>query len=145
MKRLIQSVAALLLVVFTTGCAINKETATVDPSARLDAVRTLHVKPHENDDRGTDKLIAENLRARGYQVTVGPQAAGPVDATVTYLDKWFWDITMYMMELTINIREPRTDYPLATGYSMHTSLTRKSPPAMVDEVLSNIMKKGNAK
>jgi len=28
--------------------------------------------------------------------------------------------------------------PIATGNSLHTSLTRKSPEEMVDEVLSNI-------
>lgn len=146
MKRLIKAAAAaLVLAVLTTGCAVNRATATVDPGAKLGAVKALHVKPHDKDTRGTDKLIADNLRGRGYQVTVGPEAPPATDATVTYVDKWFWDITMYMLELTINFREPRTDYPLATGNSLHTSLTRLSPPAMVDEVLGNILKEGAAK
>ena len=51
----------------------------------------------------------------------------------TYKDKWMWDITMYMIELTITFREPGTDYPLAEGNSYHTSLTRKSPEEMVDD------------
>jgi len=34
---------------------------------------------------------------------------------------------------------------VATGHSMHTSLTRLSPPAMVDEVLGNIIKEGKKK
>jgi hypothetical protein len=49
-----------------------------------------------------------------------------------------WDITMYMIELTIDFRDPKTSFPLATGTSMHTSLTRKSPEEMVEEVLTNI-------
>jgi hypothetical protein len=65
-----------------------------------------------------------------------------VDALVTYKDKWMWDITMYMLELTITIRDPQNDYPLATGNSFHTSLTRKSPTEMVDEVVENIFKQG---
>lgn len=146
MQRLFRLLlATIVLAVMTTGCAVNRATANVDASARLDAIRSFHVKKFEKDERGTDKLIADNLRARGYKVSQGEQPAGPVDAVVTYVDKWFWDITMYMLELTIQIRDPKTDYPLATGNSLHTSLTRKSPPDMVDEVLTNIMKEGKAK
>jgi hypothetical protein len=144
MKRLAKvAAAAIVFAAMTTGCAVNKATATVDPSARLDSVKVLHVKPYGED--GTEKLIADNLKARGYQVSVGKEAPPSADATVTYVDKWFWDLTMYMLELTIQIRDPKTDYPLATGHSMHTSLTRLSPPAMVDEVLGNIIKEGKKK
>jgi hypothetical protein len=137
--------AAVMLVALTTGCTVNRATATVDPAAKLDTLKTFHVKHFEKDERGTDKLIADNLRARGYKVSTGAQPAGPVDATVTYIDKWFWDITMYMLELTVTIRDPKTDYPLANGNSLHTSLTRKSPPDMVDEVLTNIFNEGKTK
>jgi hypothetical protein len=146
MKRTLRlAFAAFVLVALTTGCAVNKATATVDPAARLDAIKTVHVTKFDKDERGTDTLIADNLRARGYKVSQGAQPAGPVDITVTYVDKWFWDITMYMLELTINFRDPKTDYPLATGNSLHTSLTRKAAPEMVDEVLTNILKEGKNK
>ena len=146
MLRLLKfATAALLLAVMTTGCAVNKATATVEPGTKLEVLKTLHVKPYEHDERGTDKLIVDNLRARGYQVSVGKEPASTVDALVTYADRWFWDITMYMLELTIQIRDPKTDYPIATGYSMHTSLTRKSAPDMVDEVLGNIIKEGKGR
>lgn len=49
-----------------------------------------------------------------------------------------WDITMYMLELTITLRDPVNNTPLAVGNSLHSSLTRKSPEEMVDEVLTNI-------
>jgi hypothetical protein len=41
------------------------------------------------------------------------------------------------------IRDPQSDFPLATGNSYHTSLTRKSPKEMVDEVIGNIYKEQN--
>jgi hypothetical protein len=138
--------ATLMVAAMTTGCAVNRATATVDPSTRLDTIKSFHVKHLEKDDNGIDNLIATNLRARGYKVSTDKEpAGGAVDAVVTYVDKWMWDITMYMLELTIQIRDPKTDFPLATGNSYHTSLTRKSPPEMVDEVLGNIMKEGKAK
>ena len=73
-------------------------------------------------------------------MTNGPVLAGQynADVAVTYADKWVWDITMYMVELSINLRDPKTGFPLATGNSFHTSMSRKSPDEMVDEVLHNI-------
>jgi hypothetical protein len=148
MKRLLRLAAAALLLAataLTTGCAVNRATATVDPTARLDAVKTMHVKPTDPAEPATGQLIADNLRKRGYQVSVGPQPPANVDVVVTYVDKWMWDLSMYMLELTVQIRDPKSDYTLASGHSLHTSLTRKSPPEMVDEVVGNIMKEGKTR
>ena len=146
MKRIIGLLSAVVIAsVFMTGCAVNRATATVDPSAQLDKLRTVQVKKLEGEDGSVRKLIADNLRARGYAVATDGQAQEKVDAVVTYVDKWMWDITMYLIELTITIRDPQTDYPLANGNSYHTSLTRKSPPRMVGEVLGNIFKESGKK
>lgn len=146
MKRLIKLGATLLMLAsLTTGCAVNRATATVDPSAKLGELKTLHVKHQAEDERGVDQLIAAKLRTRGYQVTSGNAVPAKVDGVVTYVDRWMWDITMYMLELTVQVRDPKTDFPLATGNSMHTSLTRKSPTEMVDEVVENILKEGKLK
>jgi hypothetical protein len=143
MKGLLKLAAAATVLAALAGCAVNRASATADPTAHLDGIKTMHVKKLDKDGRGIEQLIADNLRKRGYRVTAGPvQPAEPVDAVVTYADKWMWDITMYMLELTISIRDPKTDYPLASGNSYHTSLTRKTPPEMVDEVITNIMKQG---
>jgi len=72
--------------------------------------------------------------------TTGDTTAANADAVITYVDKWMWDITMYMIELTIQVRDPKTDFTLAVGNSYHTSLTRKNPTEMVGEVMANIFK-----
>lgn len=140
MKRSLFALLAVLALMLS-GCAVNRATATVDPSADLGSLKSLHVKKKADDDRAIDQLIATELRSRGYTVTTDTDVSQTPDATVSYVDKWFWDITMYMLELTIIISDPKDDYPLASGNSLHTSLTRKSPPEMVTEVLDNIFKK----
>jgi hypothetical protein len=45
---------------------------------------------------------------------------------------------LYLIELTVTLRNATNGFPLAVGNSFHTSLTRKSPEEMVDEVMSNI-------
>ena len=123
----------LVLFISTTliGCAVNRATGSVDPKTDLSAIKRMHIKKNPGDDSEINILIADNLRSKGIAVTTEPEVPpGNTDATVTYTDKWMWDITMY----------PRTDFPLATGNSYHTSLARLSPKEMVDEVISNIYK-----
>jgi hypothetical protein len=140
MNRLLGIVLFLFAVTLQTGCATSKATATVDPTLNWSAIKTVHVTKTEGDDNDLDKMIAEKLITRGFAVTRDPQPSTGVDARVTYKDRWMWDITMYMLELTVVLRDPKTDFPLATGNSLHTSLVRKKPAEMVDEVMENILK-----
>lgn len=133
----------MALSVLMTGCAVNRATATSDPSLRWGSIKSLRVKKLEGEDGSTQKLIVEKFRARGFAVTTDPEPNPQADAIVTFKDKWMWDLSMYLLELTITVREPKTDFPLATGNSYHTSLTRKSPKEMVDEVVENILKQRN--
>lgn len=137
-KILKLAVLLAAVTVFSTGCA-NRATATVSPSTDLSALKTMYVKHFPSDNSGVNMEIADRLRSKGFVVTTG--AASPpanVDAIVNYKDKWMWDITMYLLELTIDIRDPKTEAVLATGNSYHTSLTRLSQTAMVNEVVDNI-------
>jgi hypothetical protein len=143
MSKVIRIVAAFAVAaLLVSGCAVNRATATVDPSANLAALKTLHVVKLPEENGGINVLIADKFRSRGYTVTTDTEKRQDVDALVTYWDKWMWDITMYLLELTITIRDPKTDFPLATGNSLHTSLTRKSQKEMVEEVVDNIFKQG---
>lgn len=123
-----------------TGCAVNKATSSLSPGTDLNSIKSVYIVKLPQDGRHIDKIIKTNLEKRGYAVTNGPALAEPynADVAVTYADRWVWDITMYMVELSINLRDPKTGFPLATGNSFHTSMARKSPDEMVDEVLNNI-------
>jgi hypothetical protein len=138
-RALLYPVIAALLTL-NAGCAVNRATATVPSDSPLKAAKSFYVVQDPDDTRGIEKLIADNLSKRGLSATAGLAKEPPAgtDAVVTYNDKWMWDITMYMLELTIVIRKPQNNFPIASGNSLHTSLTRKSSAEMVDEVLGNI-------
>lgn len=77
----------------------------------------------------------------GFTAVAGPelpQASYQTDSVITYVDRWVWDITLYLLELTVTLRDAATNFPQAVGNSYHTSLTRKSPEEMVEEVMTNI-------
>jgi len=123
----------------SAGCTANRATANVAAGIELGKLKNFYVMPWQ-DDMETCDLIKNNLFNRGYILTSGPQNPPPyqADAVVTYESRWTWDITMYMLELTIYFRDPINNFAMAAGNSLHGSLTRKSPKEMVDEVLTSI-------
>jgi hypothetical protein len=141
-KRIVTVLMLCCLLAMTSGCA-NRATAKLTPGADLAKIKTFYVVAEPEDVKAWNicKMIEDNLAQRGYAVKSGPELTAPYpsDVVVTYVDKWMWDMTMYLLELTITFRDPASNFPMAVGNSMHTSLTRKSPPAMVDEVLNNIL------
>ena len=141
-RRLIGSFIILCTLSLTAGCAVNRATASLTPGTDLAKINSLYVVKSTEDDREINELIKASLIKRGYTVTTGSdhKPSDKVDVILTYVDKWFWDITMYMLELTITLRDPSSNYPIAVGNSYHTSLARKSKEEMVDEVLDNIFK-----
>lgn len=139
-RKLILNLSLLLVVIFFASGCVNRATAIKDPTTDLSTIKSMYVTKYAPDRRGINQLIADKLEKRGFIVETGVDTPSNVDAVVTYKDKWMWDITMYMIELKIAIRNPKTNFPFASGNSYHTSLTRKSPEEMVDEVINNIFK-----
>ncbi len=129
-----------VMALFLSGCAINRATADRDPSFDPVRIKSLYVVKQPRDGRDINVLIANSLSRMGYKTDTGTAPTPEFDTIATYEDRWQWDFTVYMLELTIVIRDKNSNFPLATGHSMHTSLTRLTPQEMVDEVLSNIFK-----
>ena len=140
LKQLMKFSTVVIVLIVTSGCVNTELMADVDPATDLVSLNTFYVAKNESDDRGIEEIIATELVAMGKKATSGVEAkpTSPVDAVITYEDKWMWDITMYMLELTIDLRDPQTNYKFATGRSYRTSLARKSPSEMVNEVLNEI-------
>ncbi|WP_417224670.1 hypothetical protein [Amphritea sp.] len=143
MRQFIKPFIAAIFAVLVTGCSNSQLISDVDPQVDISQMKSFHVVKFEKDNRGIEKLIANRLNSMGLQATSGTNATPPqpTQVIVEYRDKWMWDITMYMLELNINFRDPETNYQFATGRSYRTSLVRKNPEAMVDEVLTDIFSK----
>ena len=137
---MVRLIFILGLIVNLVGCVNTSLSADVDPSADLSTLNSFFVIRQPKDERGIERLIAEELEKLGRGVGYGEelQARNTVDAVITYQDRWMWDITMYMIELRIQVREPATDYIIASGEVYRSSLARKSPEEMVQSVIREI-------
>jgi hypothetical protein len=140
MKQRLSIIFALVLVAMTSGCVNTQLTGDVDPSVEMSSFETFYVAHNPDDKRDLEKVIAGELAAIGKNATSGvePAPPEPVDVIVTYQDKWMWDITMYLLELNLEFRDPETNYQFATGRSYRTSLGRKSPEFMTREILGEV-------
>lgn len=97
---------------------------------------------HNDDDTGTlDRVIQNELINLGFSASSGPKSTLPdgVDVLVTYEFHWFWDLTNYLLQFEIELRDPQTYFPLAKGESWRASLARKSPEEMAKEILVPIL------
>lgn len=81
---------------------------------------TFAVLHQPQDERRLDRIIADSLRARGLDASA--DATDPTDYLVSYVDRWQWDMRMYLIDLRIDIRDAKTNVLLATGRSYQTSL-----------------------
>lgn len=136
---IIRAIAILLLAAMASGCS-NRATATWAPGADPSKLKTFYVVHQPRDKENLHQMMSDQLSLKGLKSTFGPELpAGSykTDAVITYVDKWMWDITLYLLELTVTVRDPAGN-ALAVGNSYHTSLTRLSPTEMVTEVLGNI-------
>lgn len=140
-SQIVSLVSVFFVLLLSMGCSSTLQ-AKRAPGADLSSLKTFYVQKLPADERGIERLIADRLTQMGFRATSGSGETppSPVDAIVTYQDKWMWDITMYMIELSIQLREPQSRMVLATSHSRRTSLVRKSPEGMVEEVLTEIFK-----
>jgi hypothetical protein len=127
------------MLLLCAACVSNLQAKRV-PGADLSQLRTFYVQKLAADERGVERLIADRLNLMGFHASYGVSEAPEttVDAVVTYQDKWMWDITMYMIQLDVQIRDPQTKMLLVNGQAMRSSLIRKTPEGMVEEVLTEI-------
>ena len=146
MKRVICFIQAAFALVIISGCVNTELIADIDPTADLSTLQSFYVARFPSDDRGIETMIAAELTSMGKSAKSGhePKPPAPVDAVVTYEDKWMWDLTMYMLELSIDLRDTETNYKFANARSYRTSLARKSPEEMVKEVLGKLFEESTS-
>jgi hypothetical protein len=145
MSRILGIVASMAFASFLTSCTIHENTRQVSPGfseAGVSRLQTFYVRKHADDDYSLAEDIAAELQRMGFRATSGSAQSPPgrVDAVVTYMDRWIWDMTMYMLSLDIQLREPGSDSILANAKTVRSSLIRKSQQEMIRETLTKLLK-----
>ena len=134
-----KKVFAVILCLGLCGCA--SVTAYHRTNQDFKNLGSMYVVQRAEDELHLERIIADELKQRGYRASSGEKANVPegVDILVTYADHWFWDITMYMLSIDIEFRNKQDQSLIASGRSYRPSLERRSPAAMIQESLDKIL------
>jgi hypothetical protein len=116
-----RALLGLVVLLAASGCASPSSLAGFHlPSEARQKGIVFSVKHQPKDERRLDKAIAAVLQSRGIDAVTDPEV--PADYVVSYVDRWYWDMRMYLVDLRIDVREPENDVLVATGRSYQTSL-----------------------
>jgi len=144
MNRLSSILAVLTLLVSTASCATDLSARAV-PDANLGKDLSYFVVKQPKDNGGINVSICEQLNDWGRSTTTGTAEGVPeeLNVLVTYEDKWYWDINMYLLSLDISFRDPTTEEEIAGGYSMATSFVRRNGGEHARLILPEVFAKTN--
>ena len=136
MRSLVSVLFATAILLGLAGC--STPTATVSAKANFQLRKSMYVAVVKGEEEWESyPFIQRYLQERGYSVLSGPAANVPanMDCVFTPSEKWAWDVTTYLRDLTITVTDPKTGELLATGRSSRASLNRKSAENMTREVM----------
>ena len=122
-----------------TGCSTALSTRKATDLARF---KRIYVESRLSDNHRIDEKIATELRTLGVYASFGVPTMLPegVDAIVSYEDRWQWDFKDYMIEIRIDLREARSNKPLATGSYYQASLKTKSSEEVIRLILTPLFR-----
>ena len=139
-RRCVQAIFLLLSVFVATGCVSTADGRQLDNELR-EAV--FYIERQSKDGRNLAANIAEAFRERGYEATSGEQSSHPgkADYIVSYVDRWQWDMRMYLMSLRVEVRDRRTSQLVGYGESQQSSLAAmgKSHDDVIERALEKLL------
>lgn len=114
-------VGGVVLVLLLSGCvSLSSLDGMPIPADARGA--TFVVQHQPADGRGLDETIVSALRAHGLEALSGRYADAESEFVVTYIDRWYWDMRTYLIDLRIDVREADTGKLVATARSYQSSL-----------------------
>jgi hypothetical protein len=131
----------MVLAGLVSGC-VGSTAGQMIPDDPLVKSGTYYVEKHEKDGRDFASMIAERMRARGLPASSGTFAERPeeFDYLVTYVDRWMWDMRMYLSDLRIDVRDRRDSSLVGFGQSSQSSLKAmgKSHDDVIEAALNEL-------
>jgi hypothetical protein len=135
--------AVVLVGAFLLAGCVGSVSGQLTIPSEVAGKSSYYVEQSPQDERNLSALIAERMRARGLNATAG--APGPVkpDFVVTYVDKWYWDMRMYLADMRIEVRDANDRSIVGYGQSAQSSLKAmgKSFADVIDAALDELFRR----
>ena len=128
----------LLAVALLANCSSVDTRRTWLAKADLGQFRHIYVESASNDSAQLDVLLAAELKRLGYDAASGVRTMRPLNTelVISYDSRWEWDFRQYLIEISVTVRNARSEQMVASGREFHPGVTNKTPEAMVRDVLA---------
>jgi len=144
----IRLLSILAVTTIVAGCSTTQNISLAKQTPAKLVSSVAHVADENNSAQMDGNLEAaltkEGLLLRG-KLPAGTTTAKDVDALVSYVDTWRWDVVMYMKNLTIRINDAATGDLIATAQwtesHFHQFRGEGGVRAVVEQLVSDLMKK----
>lgn len=122
--RFLLTLGAAGALAFLSGCSTT-QSVTAGPQAKAVPMATACLTAHGGSSTDMDAAVQRSLEAHGVSVRTTPgcskDTAG-VDMTVTYDDKWWWDVVMYLRAVDIRFYTAPGGSLIASGFWKNSPL-----------------------
>lgn len=127
-----------------SGCATRQEVMLAKTAPGR--IATVAQSPEEGNSPEMTAHLTTALQAEGLQVRAplppGTRQAGDVDAVVSYVDVWRWDLVMYLQSISVRLFDARTGDLLVTGQWRDSALHGfRDAKTVVQGVVTEMMAK----
>ncbi|MGC4015361.1 MAG: hypothetical protein QM755_12725 [Luteolibacter sp.] len=122
-----------------TSCSQTFQAKVPHPET-IRSAKSAHVVRHENSNRDIDLYLKNALVSKGVRATNGP-GSRPADLEVTYVDRWHWDLAMYLRTLDVSVTDPKTGKEVASAIYRNSFIhvfpdAEKTSQHLVDDIFS---------
>jgi len=130
------------------GCATSHSVMVADVTSHP-VPKSAALVVRENSSEKTDAYLVAELKANGLEIKPTLPAAtrqtADADLIVAYDDHWWWDLTMYLKSIDIQMFDAKSGNLLVQGHWQNSALhTFPDPAKVMHEVVPEMLAKINA-
>ncbi len=135
-----------LVLAFTSGCSTTQEVTLAKTSYTKKLASVAQVVQDGNSaqmDQNLERAFAKEGLSLRTKLPAGTTRSKDVDALVSYVDVWRWDVVMYLKSLTVKVNDAETGDLLVLGTwsesAFHQFRGEGGVKAVVEQVVADTM------
>lgn len=133
--------AALAAAAFLAASCAETRKATVANPAVIKSARSAYVVKPADSSRDVEVFLKDAIARKGVTTHQGAMSSKPASADiyVTFVDRWHWDMTMYLRTLDVAVIDNKSGKEVATAMYRNSAVHGYPDVRKTSEELINLI------
>ena len=138
MNLLTRTLTGLSAAFLAASCAETRKASVAAPAV-IKSARSAYVVKPDDSSRDVEVFLKDALAKKGVRAQEGSMSAKPAaaDIYVTFVDRWHWDMAMYLRTLDVSVIDNKSGKEVATAMYRNSALhgypdVRKTSGELID-------------